>query len=153
MELKKIILIFLFISITSFSNAKVIEPKNFLTSFDVVRIQLNALKNNDKHYKDFGIKQVWLFAHPDNKKVTGPYEKFKTMIYGDQYKLLLNHESSKISLITNNLDTYVYRVEILTKDKKLFYYEWHVKKGNSDGCNDCWFTSAVSVPVNQGNTI
>ena len=52
----------------------------------MVKIQLNALKNNDE--KDDGIKQTWLFAHPDNKKVTGPYERFRIMIYGEQYRHL-----------------------------------------------------------------
>ena len=48
-----------------------------------------------------GIKQVWVFAHPENKKVTGPYEKFRIMIYGAQYRYLLNHTSHKIDLMMN----------------------------------------------------
>ena len=75
------------------------------------------------------------------------------MLYGEQYKILINHNSNKINLIMNTSDKYIYRVEILTKDKQLFYYEWHVKKGSSIECKDCWFTSAVSIPIDQGNTI
>ena len=107
--------------------------------------------NNDE--KDKGIRQTWLFAHPDNKKFTGPYEKFRIMIYGQQYKYLMNHSSHKIKLMTNSPNTYVYRIEILTNDKQLFFYEWHVQKGSDDNCKNCWFTSAVSQPVDQGNTI
>ena len=44
-------------------------------------------------------------------------------------------------------------IEILTNDKKLFFYEWHVQKGSDNNCQNCWFTSAVSQPVDQGNTI
>ena len=29
-------------------------------------------KNNDLVFKDSGIEQTWNFAHPNNKKVTGP---------------------------------------------------------------------------------
>ena len=47
----------------------------------------------------------------------------------------------------------IYGVEILDDDKKLFFYEWHVQKGSDKDCNDCWFTSAVSQPFDQGNTI
>ena len=44
-------------------------------------------------------------------------------------------------------------VEVLDNDKKLFFYEWHVQKGSDKDCSDCWFTSAVSQPFDQGNTI
>ena len=151
MELKKIIISSIFIFYFGHVNAELIKPNKKLDPYDVVKIQLIALKNNDK--KDQGIKQTWLFAHPDNKKITGPYERFRIMIYGQQYKYLMNHSSHKIKLITNSPNTYVYRIEILTNDKKLFFYEWHVQKGSDNNCQNCWFTSAVSQPVDQGNTI
>ena len=151
MELKKIIISSIFIFYFGHVNAELIKPNKKLDPYDVVKIQLVALKNNDE--KDQGIKQTWLFAHPDNKKITGPYERFRIMIYGQQYKYLMNHSSHKIKLITNSPNTYVYRIEILTYDKKLFFYEWHVQKGSDNNCQNCWFTSAVSQPVDQGNTI
>ena len=151
MELKKIIISSIFIFYFGQLNAELIMPSKKLDPYDVVKIQLIALKNNDE--KDKGIRQTWLFAHPDNKKITGPYERFRIMIYGQQYKYLINHSSHKIKLITNSHNVYVYRIEILTDDKKLFFYEWHVKKGSDDNCKNCWYTSAVSLPVDQGNTI
>tara|TARA_B100000965_G_C19557242_1_gene742825 strand:+ start:96 stop:551 length:456 start_codon:yes stop_codon:yes gene_type:complete len=151
MELKKISLIFIFIFTLSNANAEMIKPAENLSAYDVVKIQLVALKNNNKD--NDGIKQTWLFAHPDNKKYTGPYERFKTMILGQQYKFLLNHSSHKINLISNSPNTFVYGIEIMDNDKKLFFYEWHVQKGNDANCNNCWFTSAVSQPFDQGNTI
>jgi len=153
MELKKLFFTLFFIIYVNHSNAEIINPKQSFTPYDVVKIQLNALKNNGTSKKDMGIKQVWLFAHPENKSVTGPYERFRIMIYGNQYNLLLNHSSHKINLIMNTPDKNIYKVEILTRDKKLFFYEWHVKKGSDNKCNNCWFTSAVSIPVDQGNTI
>ena len=39
---------------------------------DVLKIQLEALKNNNIPSTDFGIEQTWLFAHPNNKVATGP---------------------------------------------------------------------------------
>ena len=83
MELKKLILFFVIFLFSNNLNADLINPNTKLDPYDVVKIQLNALKNNDE--KDDGIKQTWLFAHPDNKKVTGPYERFRIMIYGEQY--------------------------------------------------------------------
>tara|TARA_B100001559_G_scaffold299471_1_gene284770 strand:- start:478 stop:933 length:456 start_codon:yes stop_codon:yes gene_type:complete len=151
MELNRIIIFFLIIFYSTNLNAELIKPSKDLEPFDVVKIQLEALKNNDSN--DTGIKQTWLFAHPDNKKLTGPYDRFRIMIYGKQYKYLINHDSHKIKLISNSTNTYIYRIEILTEEKKLYFYEWHVQKGSDDNCKNCWFTTAVSQPVDQGNTI
>tara|TARA_Y100001970_G_scaffold220744_1_gene271211 strand:- start:2348 stop:2803 length:456 start_codon:yes stop_codon:yes gene_type:complete len=151
MELNRIIVLFFIIFYSTNLNAELIKPNKDLEPFDVVKIQLEALKNNDSN--DNGIKQTWLFAHPDNKKFTGPYDRFRIMIYGQQYKYLINHDSHKIRLISNSPNTYIYRIEILSEDKILYFYEWHVQKGSDDNCKNCWFTSAVSQPVDQGNTI
>ena len=151
MELKKILIYITFILFSNNLSANSITPNEKLLPFDVVKIQLEALKNNNKN--DDGIKITWLFAHPDNKKVTGPYERFRIMIYGKQYRQLLNHDSHKINLIMNTPNKNMYRIEILTKDKQLLFYEWHVQKATEKNCNNCWFTSAVSIPIDQGNTI
>ena len=151
MELKKFLILFILILFDNSVYADLAHPNKKLDPYDVVKIQLEALKNNTKD--DNGIKQTWLFAHPDNKKVTGPYERFRIMIYGQQYKFLLNHSSHKINLITNTFNIFIYRIEILSDKKQLFFYEWHVQKGSEEKCKNCWFTSAVSMPVDQGNTI
>ena len=151
MEIKKFIPFLLLIFFSSELKAELIEPNKDLKPYDVVKIQLEALKNNSKN--DEGIKQTWLFAHPDNKKITGPYERFRIMIYGQQYKYLINHDSHKINLLSNSPNTFIYRIEILTEEKKLFFYEWHVQKGTDKNCVSCWFTTAVSQPMDQGNTI
>ena len=59
MELKKIILSFIFIFYFSTLNAELIKPSNKFDPYDVVKIQLKALKNNNE--KDQGIKQTWIF--------------------------------------------------------------------------------------------
>tara|TARA_Y100001970_G_C13933624_1_gene699582 strand:+ start:375 stop:830 length:456 start_codon:yes stop_codon:yes gene_type:complete len=151
MELKKIFIIIFFCLSTNAIGAELKKPDKSLDPYDVIKIQLDALKNNDKN--DQGIRQTWLFAHPNNKKATGPYPRFRIMIYGNQYKHLINHSSHKIKLISSSEDKYVYRIDILSEDKKLFFYEWHVQKGDDENCKSCWFTSAVSQPFDQGNTI
>jgi len=153
MELKKLFIILMLISFNTNLNAKIIKPANNFTPYDIVKIQLDALQKNNQTQGDLGIKQVWLFAHPENKKVTGPYERFKSMIYGKQYKILLNHSSHKINLIMNTNEKYIYGVELLDKNKQLFFYEWHVQKATEKNCIDCWFTTAVSIPIDQGNSI
>tara|TARA_Y100000996_G_C22109824_1_gene473470 strand:- start:61 stop:516 length:456 start_codon:yes stop_codon:yes gene_type:complete len=151
MELKKIFFTIIFVITFNSLSAEMVKPSENLSAYDVIKIQLEALKKNDKN--NDGIKQTWIFAHPDNKKFTGPYERFKSMLLGQQYKILLNHSSHKIKLISNSPNTFIYGVEIMDSNKKLFFYEWHVQRGNENNCNNCWFTSAVSQPFDQGNTI
>ena len=86
MELRKIILAIFFVGFVSSANAEIIKPAENLSAYDVIKIQLNALKNNDD--KDNGIKQTWIFAHPDNKKMTGPYPRFRIMLYDVHLSLI-----------------------------------------------------------------
>ena len=57
----------------------IIKPNTKIEPYNVVEIQLISLKNNDKPDKDFGIKQTWEFAHPENKINTGPLKNLKKM--------------------------------------------------------------------------
>ena len=151
MELKKLYFIVVIIFCGTDLLAENVKPNKNLSPYDVVKIQLEALKNNDKD--DKGIEQTWIFAHPNNKKMTGPYSKFRTMLYDVHYRILLNHFSHEINLIMNTQNKYIYGVKILSKEKKQFFYEWHLDRGSEAGCVNCWFTSAVSMPTDQGNSI
>jgi|TARA_B100000780_G_scaffold140625_1_gene98469 hypothetical protein len=153
MELKKYFILIVIFGFTNFLYADIIKPAENLTAYDVIKIQLNALKNNNKPNKNFGIEQTWAFAHPENKKITGPYKRFQKMLFGDQYKVLLNHESHKIKLIVSSKNKYIYNVDIISSDKKMYFYEWHLEKSTNDKCSNCWFTTIVSPPIDKGNTI
>jgi hypothetical protein len=153
MELKKYFILIIILNFTNFLYADIIQPAENLTAYDVIKIQLNALKKNNKPNKNSGIKQTWVFAHPENKKITGPYERFQRMLLKDQYNILLNHESHKIKLIMNSKNKYIYSVELISSDKKMYFYDWHLEKSTINNCNNCWFTTSVSPPSNKGNII
>jgi hypothetical protein len=152
MEPKKYIILFFILNFAQSLYAD-IKPTNNLTAYDVVKIQLNALKKNNQPRKNAGIRQTWIFAHPENKKFTGPYEKFEKMLLGKQYNILLNHDSHKVKLIMKSKKTYIYHIELISKDKKVYFYKWHLEKSSNKECIDCWFTTIVSPPTNIGNTI
>ena len=59
MELKKILITIFFVGLSS-AKAEMIKPAENLSAYDVIKIQLNALKNNDD--KDNGIKQTWILS-------------------------------------------------------------------------------------------
>ena len=153
MELKKYFIIIILLNFTNILYANTIQPTKNLSAYDVVKIQLDALKNNKESKKNDGIKQTWIFAHPENKKFTGPYKKFEKMILGKQYRILLNHISHKINLITESKNKNIYSIELIAKNKIIYSYEWHLEIGSTEKCNNCWFTTIVSPPINKGNTI
>ena len=91
----KVFIILLFsISITK---AELLKPNSDIKPSKVVEIQLSGLQKNDLNYKDSGIEQTWKFAHPNNKKVTGPLNNFKRMIKGNAYQMMINHLSHTIT--------------------------------------------------------
>ena len=49
MELKKILIILVFVFFTKSLNAEIVNPNEKLLPYDVVKIQLEALKNNKKN--------------------------------------------------------------------------------------------------------
>ena len=149
MELKKYFILIILLNFTNFLYADIVKPTKNLTAYDVIKIQLNALKKNDEPNKNSGIKQTWVFAHPENKKFTGPYKRFEKMLLGNQYNALINHESRKIKLIMNSKNKYIYNVELISKEKKMYVYEWHLEKSTTAECNNCWFTTIVSPPHQQ----
>ena len=148
---KLIVFFFLF---TNISNADLIKPNSNLKPFDVLTIQLNSLKNNNNPYKDAGIEQTWEFAHPINKASTGPLERFKQMIYSDSYKKLISHQNNKIIILKESVNKFVYKVYVLSKDKKKYYYIWQIEKVTQEGnLKNCWMTTGVSDPIYLGEII
>ena len=149
--LKLIVIFFIFIN---FSKADLIKPNITLNPFDILMIQLNSLQNNNVPFKDAGIEQAWEFAHPNNKRVTGPLEKFKQLIYSKNYKMLLEHENNEIAILSETEDRSVYKVYILSKEKKKYYYIWQIEKVRQEGdLKNCWMTTSVSSPEYLGDVI
>ena len=129
-------------------------PNISLKPFDVISIQLNSLQRNNIPFKDAGIEQVWKFAHPNNKKVTGPLEKFKKMIYSENYQMLIEHESSEITILSESENISVFKVYILSSNKKKYSYIWQIEKVQAEGnLKNCWMTASVSSAEFLGEVI
>ena len=158
MMLKKLPLIFSILTILffniSYSIADLKSPNNLILPAEVIKIQLIGLMENDKDFKDSGIEQTWNFAHPDNKKITGPLPNFKMMIKGNSYNMLLNHLSHKITELGSSDKWAQFEVIILDKDKIYYKFNWQVEKYTVDGpLKGCWLTTAVSNPIPLGSSI
>ena len=129
----------IFLLSISFSSAEILNPNSTISPKEVVSIQLSGLQKNDFEYKDSGIEQTWNFAHPNNKKVTGPLGKFKRMIKGASYQMMIDHLSHTITELGSSDKWAQFEVIILDKNKIYHKFNWQVEKYTLDGdLKDCW---------------
>ena len=158
MMLKKLPLIFSILTILffniSYSIADLKSPNNLILPAEVIKIQLVGLMDNDKDFKDSGIEQTWNFAHPNNKKNTGPLPNFKVMIKGNSYQMLIDHLNHTITELGSSDKWAQFEVIILDKNKIYHKFNWQVEKYTMDGpLKDCWLTTMVSSPIPLGSSI
>jgi len=139
---------------TTLSNAELLNPSRAITPKEVIKIQLEGLQKNDNKYLDSGIEQTWNFAHPNNKRVTGPLNNFKKMIKSPSYQMMIDHLSHTITKVDSNDKMAQFEVIILDKNKIYHKFNWQVEKYNLDGdLKDCWLTTMVSNPIPLGSSI
>ena len=136
------------------SKADILKPNSNIKPKEVVKIQLSGLQKNDLNFKDSGIEQTWNFAHPNNKKVTGPLGNFKRMLKGDSYQMMINHLSHTITQLGSSDKWAQFEVVILDKNKIYHKFNWQVEKYTEEGeLKNCWLTSMVSNPIPLGSSI
>ena len=146
--------IFITVFFSSLSHAELVKPNNGIEPSLVVEIQLRSLKQNDNPKQDNGIEQTWEFAHPNNQKNTGPLDRFKTMIKGKSYGMLLNHLDHKIVEIKKTDLTAHFEVIVLDKNKAYYKFNWTVEKYTAEGpLKGCWLTTMVTAPTPLGSSI
>ena len=148
-----IIFIFAGMFILTTAKADLIKPNSEIGPNQVVKIQLNGLMKNDEPNLNNGIKQTWEFAHPSNKKYTGPLSKFITLLKAQNYKMLINHLDNEIIEIFKTSNKYGFEVTILSNDKNYYKFQWVVEKYYEEGpLKDCWLTISVSNPISLGSS-
>ena len=149
-----IVIFFLAVMFIVTAKADLVKPNNEIKPYQVVKIQLTGLMNNDIPNKNSGIEQTWEFAHPSNKKYTGPLSKFVNLLKSENYNMLLNHLESEIIEVFKTNDKYGFEVIILGNDKKYYKFQWIVEKYYNEGpLKDCWLTTSVSSPLSLGSSI
>lgn len=127
-----------------------IQPNPAIRPSEVIAIQLNSLKNNDQPHIDAGIRQTWKFAHPRNKAMTGPFPLFLNMLKSPHYKMMLNHNSHKIKLITSGNGWQKFEVLMESANGNVMQFLWVVEMVTNGDYKDCWMTVSVSAPRLSG---
>ena len=134
--------------------AELIKPNSQLLPEEVVLIQLIALQKNNIPYEDAGIEQTWEFAHPENRKFTGPLLKFISMMHTPSYALMLDHKKHNIILVKEYDTQSFFFVELITNQDVTVGFKWIVEKVLEEGgYKNCWMTTSVSQPMMLSKSI
>ena len=121
-------------------------PTPELEPADVVRIQVEALRNNSP--QDEGIELTYRFASPANKEVTGPLVRFTAMVHASPYDRLLNHQRASYQPLAIAGDTAYQLVSITDALGEEITYRWVLVRVSEGPYKDCWMTDAV-FPTSQ----
>ena len=146
--MQKILYVVLFLLISLNLNANMIKPDPSISAKDVISIQLKALQINNSPFEDAGIEQTWEFAHPNNRKYTGPLNNFIRMLKNPSYSMMLDHLEHNIIPVEEEETVSYYFVELTDINGKKYGFEWTVEKVIENGkYKDCWMTIGVSTPM------
>lgn len=123
------------------------QPRPELLPEQVVHIILAALRDNDHPEPDAGIAITFRFASPANRLMTGPLERFISMVKAPQYQPMLGHDQAILSPIELS-GTHARQTVVLTHGQGgRAAYIFILSKQSEGEFKDCWMTDAV-VPIN-----
>jgi len=120
------------------------EPDPSLLPQDVVRIQIEALRDNDIPYKDRGIEVTFNFASPANRRQTGPIERFKAMVHNPLYGPMINHRSAIYENLVVEGEYAQIDVILLSKEGEHLGYRFFLSRQHGNEFEGSWMTDAVS---------
>lgn len=119
-----------------------VAPSKQMSPPEVVRLQLLALGQNRALGDDRGIAVTWRFASPANKAMTGPLERFRSMLKIG-YPAMLDHRRVQLGDIDMTAVEARQLVLVEAADGRVHAYMW-ILGLQEDGANrGCWMTDAV----------
>lgn len=120
-----------------------LKPRPELTPDQVIEFQLASLQFNDRPAKDAGIETAFRFASPNNRKMTGPIERFVLIVKNPAFRPLINHRIAGYGPVVVRGDVAVGRVTVVAADGLAVDYDFRLSKDPESGC---WFTDGV-IPI------
>lgn len=133
-------------------DGQLLSPHPDRTARDVVGIQLEALRHNDIPSRNAGIEQVWAFAHPRNRVITGPLSRFARMLRGPGYSVLVNHRVHEIAEIRINETQAAFGVRVLAREGGFFRFLWRLETVEQPA-GRVWMTTAVTPAERTGEQL
>ena len=118
-------------------------PDPALSPAEAVTAVLAGLRDNNAETDD-GIRTTFRFASPANQAVTGPVDRFITMVKRRPYAALVNHRAASVRPIDMDGQRAALLVTVIDRDGRRAYFLWVLSKQADGPQKDCWMTDAVS---------
>ena len=151
--MKKITIIVLFVGLllgcattTELEKLEDVEPVPELGPGEVVELQLRAFRQNDE--EDRGMAVAFRFASPNNRRATGPLERFAKMMKGPLYRPMLVYEEMSLGEPLIRGRVALQRV-VLTVEDRTFSYDFYLVRQEGGEFDQCWMTEAVQIVPNE----
>jgi hypothetical protein len=132
---------------------QLVRPEKSLSPADVVRIQLETISANRRGDDMTGIEQVWTFAHPDNRRLTGPLPRFARMLRSPNYQMLLGNRGHRIERVSIDDGTAHFAVRVTSRDGGIYGYSWRLSKATEGAAVGAWMTTSVVLVGRLGEAI
>ncbi len=116
-------------------------PRPEYTAEQVVQIVMDALQNNDE--ADSGIAVTFNFASPENKKATGPLERFTPMVKTEAYRPMLRFRSADHGPVRTADGAAEQVVTLVAADGEIASYVFRLSKQTEGEFKGCWMTDGV----------
>lgn len=125
----------------AFAPAGLELPNPVLSPVDVVKVQMQALVGSQEDRAL--MHQVFAFASPDNRVVTGPIDRFERMILSGAYRPMVFNQSWHVgrSVEEDRLATVLVNTVDTGGRLSLFRFYLSRQTGEFDGC---WMTDKVA---------
>ena len=118
------------------------SPDPALRPDEVVRIQLEALRQNDA--ADHGIEVCFRFASPNNQSNTGPVGRFGEMIKTGPYSLMLDYHDAQYAEVEIREDR-ARQLVTLKGTSETITYGFYLSLQTHEACDGCWMTDTVTI--------
>ena len=131
-------------------------PDSTLSPAEVVRLQVQALGQNDTPYDGAGIEAAFNFASPANKEATGPLSRFRTLFDTPEYGPMIDHEGATYSDPKIEDGGAQVGVILTSEEGVRVGYLFQLSRQTTSPHEGCWMTDAVQrvpVPEEEGTEI
>jgi hypothetical protein len=118
------------------------EPNPLLSPLEVVKIQLDALQNNDLMRNNEGIRFAFQFASPINKKSLGDIETFIQLLKLSSYRAMIGFERALLDKMLIDGSNARQTVHLVHKDDTVSYL-FVLSRQQDEPFQNCWMTDAL----------
>jgi len=118
-------------------------PSPALAPADVVQIVVEALGMNDYPHANAGAEVAFRFSSPDNRRTTGPLEKFIELVHNPVYRPVLNHIHARYGKIKISENQATVPVIIVSESAERHGYLFTLKRQVGGEFDRCWMTDSV----------